>query len=370
METWSVILVGGVPLQGRFSLGDWQLARALARRRPVLYVDPPLYPRTLLTQRDPRLLLGRRRTIGPNLEVVRPLSPPGANRPWGVRLGDRVIGSQIHRVQTRPDQPRVLLTFDPKRGVLPRVERDLLVYWRRDRLTHSANTAHPELVRQRDIELIQTADLVTGVSPPLVEEAEALGATSVLIPNGCDYAHFATPVPRPPGFPTTRPVIGFAGGVSWRIDIELLLGLADARPDWTLLLVGEEATAMPERRNIVRVGPQPYSELPGWLQGFDVGVVPYRLDGFNLAAAPLKVYEYLAAGVPVVSTALPAVRPLANLISTADTTASFIAAIEETLHDRADGEACRAVARENDWDARAALLDTHIEASLRSTRTT
>lgn len=361
---WSVVLVGGVPVMGRHPLGDWQLARALAVRREILYVDPPLYPSTWVPGRDSGRKTPGLREIAPGLRAVRPIATPGANRHWGVKLGDQVIGRQVRHFSKKMARPRVLLSFDPKRGLLPSVTRDLLVYWRRDRLARSANTAWPELVRARDHALMEAADLVTGVSPPLVEEAAALGAPSELIPNGCDADHFGAPTPPPDGWPSTHPVIGFAGGVSWRLDVDLIRHIADARPDWTLLFVGEGAQQLPDRPNVLRVEAQPYDELPRWVQRFDVGMIPYRCDEFNLAASPLKVYEYLAAGVPVVSTALPAVTPVEGLVANCANAEEFVHAIDVMLAEAPSPQACRALGRANDWSARARRLESLIDARL------
>lgn len=363
MSRWSVILVGGVPVTGRYSLGDWQLARALAKRRDVLYIDPPLYPRSIPRERG----FGqtrRIRAIAPGLRAARPIASPGANRRWGLALGDALIGLQIQQAASTIKGRRVLITFDPKRGVLPKVQRDLLVYWRRDRLATSANTARPALVHCRDRELIEAADLVTGVSRPLVEESKLLGAQSELVPNGCDARHFSADTSVPSGFPTGRPIVGFAGGVSWRLDVDLLSYLADERPDWTLLFVGEGSQALPDRPNVIRVGAKSYSELPAWVQNFDVGIVPYSRDEFNLSAAPLKVFEYLAAGVPVVSTALPAVEAAANVITTCGNSQDFLRAIASALAHPPDPEDCRLVAFANDWSSRATRLESLIDGFL------
>jgi teichuronic acid biosynthesis glycosyltransferase TuaH len=365
MGTWAVVLVGGVPVEGPRALGDWQLARALAERREVLYVDPPLHPRTVLRTRSLRGATLATRRVGRGLRAIQPVVTPGANRNWGVRLGDRLIGAQVERAAKFSTGSRVIVTFEPRRGALPSVRRDLLVYWRRDQLASSEVAARPELLKRRDLELMRTADLVTGVSPPLVEEATMHGAVSELVPNGCDAEHFGAPTTPPGDFPRRDgPIIGFAGGVSWRLDVELLDHLATSRPSWTILLVGEGSRSLPDRPNVVRVGARPYAELPRWVQRFDVGVIPYRQDRFNLAAAPLKVYEYLAAGVPVVSSPLPAVTPVPGLVAACGDPRSFVAAVDDALARPPDPEVCRELARRNDWRSRAGQLEGLIEARL------
>lgn len=368
---FGVLMIGGVPLQGSRALGDWQLARALAQRHRVLYIDPPLFPRTSL--RRPQMLRSSRRrrsvdspaTVG--LSAFQPLAPVGANRPWGADLGDRVIGRQVRQAASQLERPVVCIVFDPKRGTLDTVPRDALIYWRRDRLSSSANTRHPDHVLRRDAQLTRAADLVTGVSQPLVDEVTGVARRVALVANGCDYEHFATPAPRPTELVSVgRPVIGFAGGVSWRLDMDLLQGVARIRRDWTLLLAGEPAVRVPEEPNIRVMGAQPYEQLPGWVQGFDVGLIPYRTDAFNTAAAPLKLYEYLAAGVPVVSTPLPAVREQPPWVTTAEDARTTVAVIQDLLAARPEPEACQRIAKGNDWHARVRTLEGHIEQLLAS----
>ena len=364
MADWDVVVVGAVPLEGSRALGDWQMARALARHHHVLYVDPPVFPRTVLRTRDVRLLRAATRQLSDNLWVLRPLATPGGNRRWGSTFADWVVGTQVRHALRGRRSRRIVVTFDPKRGTLPFVSRDKLVYWRRDRLAASEATTHGEHIAHRDRQLMLRADLVTGVSQPLVDEALAVGAAAQLIANGCDFEHFSTPTPGPPDLPSNRPLIGFAGGVSWRLDQQLIGDIVRARPDWTFVFVGEVVTALPDYPNLHVVGPRPYSELPGWVQRFDVGIIPYRLSSFNIAAAPLKAYEYLASGVPVVATSMPALAGQHPYIRLSDNARGFLEAVEDALSAGPSPGHCQQVALDHDWSARVRLLETRVGALL------
>lgn len=365
---WGVLLVAGTRFGGSPPLGDWQLARALASRRPTLFVEAPLFlHRTPALPRWPAA-----REAAPGLSVVRPVAPPGANRLRYAALADRVLDAQLRRsADTILGPRRVTITFDPRRGELRGVPADATVYWRRDRLAarprRSQERAH---VAARDRRLMLSADLVTGVSPPLVEEATALGARAVLVPNGVDVEHFASPAAPPSDAPVrdARPVLGFAGGLNHRVDLDLLAGIADARPGWIIVLVGEVLAPPPRRPNVIAVGRRSYTELPGWLQRFDVGLVPYRTDPFNVASSPLKVYEYLAAGRPVVSTPLPALDGLAPYVRTAADVAGFVGALEAAMADGPSGDACLRIAAANSWDTRVRLLEACIDQVLGATQ--
>jgi glycosyltransferase involved in cell wall biosynthesis len=283
-------------------------------------------------------------------------------------VGDAIIGAQIQRACRRLfDSPPVLLVCSPARGALPRVARRLLVYWQRDRLAESEGARRPAHIARRHRELLDAAGLVTGVSPELVTDARRhLGTRSTpvaLIPNGGDYEHFAKRRPRPAALPDAGPVVGFAGGLSWRVDAGLLAAVARDRPDWTVVVVGEGGLELATLPNLLAFGRQPYDELPAWVQAFDVGLVPYVVDRFNAASFPLKVFEYLAAGVPVVSTPLPALEGLAPHVRLADA-AHFAGAIDEALSQGPSAAACQAIAKANSWDERADQLEAAIADAL------
>src|SRR6185295_8531118 len=122
----------------------------------------------------------------------------------------------------------------------------------------------------------------------------------------------------------------------------------EARPDWHVVLVGKVEGPLPVRPNLHAVGSVAYEQLPRWTRSFDVGLVPYRLDDFNCASFPLKVFDYLASGVPVVATDLPALRDLGRPVRVA-AGAGFVDAVEATLRDPARADECRELAAANSW---------------------
>ena len=160
-------------------------------------------------------------------------------------------------------------------------------------------------IQSRHEQLLRSADLVTAVSPTLLEDSLAANRRAFLLPNGADIAHFARPSPPPAALDGRGTMVGFVGAVSWRVDMALLEGIARRRPAWTIVLVGRVTVPVPRLDNLLVVGDRPYEELPGWVQRFDVGIVPYTDAAFNRASFPLKVFDYLASGVPVVAAPLP-----------------------------------------------------------------
>lgn len=353
-----LVLVARHPYGGHPPLGDWQMARALAEYVPVLYVDPPVF-----SVRDAGAAWAdpRRHTtvVDEQLSVLRPWATPRADNPLAAPVNDVVFERQVEAASRAVADGRpVLVTFDPRRGTLRRVERDALVYWRRDRLSALRGVRHTTALARRDEQLVRSADLVAAPTTGLVEDAHTRGTPGVHVPNGCDVAHFSAPRSRPAALPDDGPVVGFAGGAPWRIDTALVDALARARPDWRVVLLGcrdWDGPTLPD--NVTLVDYRPYAEVPAWLQGFDVGIVPYDTSlTFNRDSFPLKAFEYLAAGRPVVSTSLPALAGLAPQVTLADTPGEFADAVDRALEHGPAPDDCRALAAGNSWDQRARRL--------------
>src|SRR5262249_55743245 len=138
------------------------------------------------------------------------------------------------------------------------------------------------------------------------------------VPNGVDVDHFsqrAAPADDVRDLP--RPRLGFVGGLSEWVDLGLVAHLARARPDWSLILVGPvgiDAAPVRNLPNVRLLGPRPYAALPAYLVAMDEGLIPFEQSPVTYHADPIKAYEYLAAGLPVVATDLPALRRLAPLV--------------------------------------------------------
>lgn len=169
-----------------------------------------------------------------------------------------------------------------------------------------------------ELALVTRSDFVVCSSEHLREKIEKIKPCK-LIRNGCDFIKFNSSVSK---FKRSRPTAGYVGAISSWFDVEILIGAATALPDWDFLLVGAttdfDTSAMKDFSNIKFIGEKPYTEIPSWVASFDVCMIPFRLTSLTKATNPVKVYEYLAAGKPVVSTPLPEVMLLGSLIYLAD----------------------------------------------------
>jgi glycosyltransferase involved in cell wall biosynthesis len=187
--------------------------------------------------------------------------------------------------------------------------------------------------REEEVALARSADLVTVTAQALFDKLAPHNPRCRIVRNGCDPEHFGPAVAR--RRLNGRPVIGFFGGIHDWFDAPLVEELARLRPDWEVWLVGDtyraRVEALREMRNVNFFGEVPYSELPRLVSFFDVGIIPFRITPLTEATNPVKVYEMLAAGLPVVAVDLPELRPLQPLVSLASTAGELVQRIEEAL---------------------------------------
>ena len=232
-----------------------------------------------------------------------------------------------------------------------------------DCMDHHAgfSTNRPGML-QAERELLATADGVTATSEYLYRAAAAVNPGVTLVRNAADYDHFAAERWRS----SPRPVVGYYGAIADWFDADLLADVAQSRAEWEFVLVGSTYSGDTRRLsrlpNVRLVGEKPYSEIPHWLAGFDVAVIPFRRTPLTDATDPVKAYEILAAGKPLVAVPLPELEPLGPLVRRASDAKTFEREIAAALAENDPGavEARRAYARENTWGHRFRALDAAV----------
>lgn len=217
----------------------------------------------------------------------------------------------------------------------------------------SAFRGAPPALRERERELFARADLVFTGGQSLYEAKRDQHPAVYAFPSSIDALHFARARSRERDpedqSRIARPRLGFCGVIDERMDMELVAGLADARPDWQIVLVGPvvkiDESALPARPNVHRLGGKAYDELPLYLGGWDVALMPFAINEATRFISPTKTPEYMAAGLPVVSTPIrDVVRPYGEegLVRIASTAAEFVAAVGEALVEDAEARTRRA----------------------------
>ena len=362
------LIVAGTPWDG-IPMSERHVARHLADRLPVLWVDPPISMLTGLHDRKAlaRWMRPRLRRLDNGLVALSPTTVPGMTRPvlrdiarWQTR---RAIRRAVRRSRTTV---RATIVASPE-GQLRAVPTDRAVLYATDDWPAGAGLMGLDgrhLVEALDRQLAE-ADVVVVVSDEMRRDWSNRHDLIEVVPNGCDTGHFSrTDDTAPPSDVTlSAPVAGFVGHLSERIDLALLEAVA--RRGIGLLLVGPRQPtfqmarmrALLDRPNVQWVGPKQFAELPAYLRCVEVGLTPYTDSAFNRASYPLKTLEYLAAGRRVVASDLPTTRSLdASLVAIAEDPEGFADAVEAALatpRTVEETEARRRYARRHDWSRRA-----------------
>lgn len=331
----------------RFSLYDARrVAQKIARRFEQRPPPPPIEQLSAAPAR-----------------IVEPRALPWHHSGLAQAFNVRALAHDIRRALDRvaPGMAPWYLTATPVTpGLIGRLGERASIYFCMDDYAELPDV-EGAMVRPLERALLGRVDGMVATARALVEKKMPASGKAFYLPQGVNYDHFAAPRPVPPDLARLpRPLIGFAGGVSAACDLDIMLALSDRFPAATVVLVGPLAIDVTplQRPNIAILGNRPYADLPAYVQAFDVGIIPYILNDWTRAVDPLKLLEYLAAGIPVVTTDLPEVRKYSEAIRIGATREAFVAAVAETLAAPAGSTRQRgqAVAQANTWQRRAERL--------------
>ena len=202
-----------------------------------------------------------------------------------------------------------------------------------------------ELIEFAENQLLKDTNLVLTTSLELTSSRKPLNPNTFYFPNVCDYNHFSSALDSRTVIPDDllsipSPRVGFIGALSgYKIDFSLLRFIAESRPDWSIVLIGKVGEGDPQTNislltglpNLYLMGPRNYEQLPPYLKGFDVGLLPNLINEYTKSMFPMKFFEYLASGTPVVGVDLPALEDFKELACLEPTYEKFLHAIEKTL---------------------------------------
>lgn len=345
----------------------------------VLYIEP-LGIRSARFQDLPRIMrrLQKRIAAGssgldasrPNLYIHSPLALPFQRPGWVRQVNGWLVSRAIHSVLRQLEMSRpILWTSYATQTVLDLIDTidyRLLIYDCMDDVANNPKGVAPGYSKS-ERRLVERADLVFTTAAALARERESLNPHVYHLPPGVHAERFATAHPIPDDVAAIpRPRLGFFGGLDERIDQDLIAYVAQVRPDWHIVFIGNVRTGIESLRpypNIHFLGQKGRDELSPYLHSLDVLLIPYVEDQYTRHIYPNKVFECLAVGKPTVATPLPELRAFENLVRLADEHAAFVSAIEAALVED-DPELVRRrrrVAEQNTWEARYQQIIAHIE---------
>lgn len=226
--------------------------------------------------------------------------------------------------------------------------------------------------------ILERADTVLTVSEKLWQRAKAVSCNTFLVPNATDYELFRFAADSKSFILSTiasipSPRIGYFGSIGDRVDFSLLHQIAGAHPDWSIVLVGsvwpnkrDQAEALGALPNVHFLGAQPYQTLPAFLRGFDACIIPHTRDALTASMDPIKLYDYLASGKPIVCTHVAGVDRFADVLYIAETQGQFLDHLSRALGENGQQafEARIQYARRNTWQERAAQVMGILKAGL------
>lgn len=357
------------------------LMSRLALRWPVVWIDPPRHRHAVAGVGRWMLPKFWRPFDDRPLDVyTAPTLLPVVHGPASIRRAlDRARLAQARRHLMRYGLDRVVLyCWNPRfLESTDLVAHDLLLYHVTDEYSFSSDDPPTS---PQELAMIRRADQIIVHSPGLIEKKASLAPErTAYIPNGVDFESFATPGPEPAelmGIP--RPRIGYCGGLKRQLDWELLRTLVDRHRDWHWVFVGHwvdnhtELAATREwleaQPNVHFTGRVPTQRLGEFPAHFDVGLLPYVSDGYTKYIYPLKLHEYLAAGIPVVGTPIRTLREFPDVVLLADGVEEWSAALESALSAEARNgrtvEGRKDTARAHDWDVLADRVAELVERRL------
>jgi len=381
-----------------FAPGKWdglwrnrqQLISVFARQNRVLFAELHPYLRPTLASLR-RGELGRSdlhrssvRQISENLFVFRyPIWAPISGRfplSWLTRTARQLsIRNALRKLQM--SQPIVWFSLPGMVDLVKEIPpARLLVYHVVDEYT-AYNGHTPSSRRQTEElekEMMALVDMVVVVSKKLYEAKRLMNPNTYLVPNGVNYQVYTAALADPHLPDDLRaippPRLGYSGLIGDRLDLGMLKELARENPEWSLVFIGKARVsqqaetwrtllAMP---NVHYLGLVEISRVPHYLKGFQVGLMPYAQSQESENISPLKLYDYLAAGLPIASVDIPAAREFSPHLHLADSPRNFAQAVRAALADTTPErlQARRNIAAQHTWEARVELLSDLIQVQL------
>lgn len=351
-------------------LSKTHLMRVLARDNRILWINAIANRMPTTSPKDFSRAFAKLRAfakplkeVEKNIFVLNPLALPSYGS-GAVRIfNQRFLLSQVKRAmrKLRFRKP-VNMVFNPAAGLLAgKLNEDLIVYYCVDEYT--AFTGIAKGLKEIEESLFCRADVVIVSADNLYQSKKHFNENTFLIRHGTDWNHFRkalsdeTEIPREIAS-LPKPIIGFHGLLADWVDYELIKKLAEHFSSGTVVLIGKSTVDAEQKiktidgvPNIHLLGRKPYADLPAYCKGFDVAINPFVINELTLAANPLKVREYLAAGVPVVSTDIPEVRVLENCL-VGEGHDGFIRLVEEALKSSNIRSAISDSIKTESWDSK------------------
>jgi len=386
-----IVYFGMSPWQGMWK-SRHQLLSRFSKDLPVLYVEPNVWLRSLRTGRTKisRILTDIGQTVErfePNVRVFHsPAYFPISGSTLLAGMTQKAWTGAVRRAMRKAGitKPILWLSRPERQFVIDQLNEVLSIYHVVDE--YAGYTGLDGQAQERFVEfeaaVLDGVDLVVVASPELQNAKRGAGREILVLENGVEPTEYAEA--RQSGLEPTdlaaipRPRVGYSGLIGKRLDLELIRGIAERRRDCSVVLMGkidpreceealESLKALP---NVYLLGEKPGKEVASYIVGFDIGLLPYAINLETRHISPIKMYEYWAAGIPVVSTAIPAAQRHKFAVNVADNHDKYHSMIARLLDDPStyDADELIRLATENSWQSRVDVVAAELRSRIGDSR--
>lgn len=364
-------------------LSKTHLMRVLAKDNRILWINAIANRMPTASSKDVSRIFKKLksfaepvREVEPNIFVLNPLAIPAYGSKLIVDLNQRSLVRQVRKAMRKLGFADVInMVFNPAAGMIAgHLGESELIYYCVDEYTAFTGSSALKEIEEK---LFRMSDLVIVSAEKLYDSKKQFNENTHIIRHGTDWKHFRTALDPDLAMPEDirglpRPIIGFHGLLADWVDFDLIKKTAEYFHNGSIVLVGKTSVDAEQKikvlngvPNIHLLGRKPYEQLPAYCKAFDVALNPFMINELTLAANPLKVREYLAAGLPVVSTDIPEVRILEDcLVATGHD--DFIAKIENALSDPKPRETVSDKIALESWEAKVDELRSIVAVSKQS----
>jgi glycosyltransferase involved in cell wall biosynthesis len=331
-----------------------QIMCRMAERLPVLFVNSlgmrtptpgrSTQPFQRILRKAKSIVRGLRK-VGPRMWVYSPIILPPSSRPLLRKLNARLVGAQVRLVLKILGIRRwfTWVTVPTACDVLDRLPESLTIFNRSDAFSKFPE-AREEYIRSCEHKMLTRSDLTLYVNNRLMEEDTGPADRKYYIGHGVDFDLFARAAQErrhcPEYASIPRPIVGFFGAIDdYTVDLKLLKRCAETLTDMSFVLIGlstldiSDITDLP---NVHYLGFRPYGEIPRLGAAFDVGIMPWLEADWIAYCNPIKLKEYLALGLPIVTTPIPQATEYADVLCVAKTADEFTAAIRRCVSENSE----------------------------------
>jgi glycosyltransferase involved in cell wall biosynthesis len=386
----SIICLANAEWDWTARLNCHHIMQRLAAENQILFVDTvgarvpsprrkqdvfKVWKRLSKTLQSPREVL-------PNLVVISPLILPFHHSSAVKWINKHLLWIQIRFILNKLSfRPRILWTFAPLMvSLVDSLQHDLLIYQCVDE--HSANPGVDSAgILEAEKQILSKADIVVTTSRKLLENKKIYNNKTIYLPNVADVSLFQHAMDSDLAIPEEvlhipPPVAGFIGNITaYKVNLSMISSVARKNKDWSFLLIGpwgggDPSTDLSELQtipNVFLIGPRPYEHLPAYIKKFDVCILPMNNNQSMSYSFPMKFFEYMASGKPIVGTAIPALDEFREYYRVANDEESFSKNLKQSLiEDNSPGkiQARIDISNQFSWEKQIKSLSMIIETEL------